>query len=622
MVETLNCTMEYNENYYNSSRSDVGEPAAQLANSGVPVTRSLGAPPVCASVTPVDIKSPALGISNALLSSLTPSVGTPSPSFSNSSPSLGVAATQLGAAAPQLGAAAPPLGAAAPPLGAAAPPLGATATPLGAVAPPFGAAYHFLYVDEIGPEDSVSQTSHMSNSSNISSESAVERRRLLKAEIAASKIAELRERELDEMQKMANHMHRINKMKMEEEEEEMAIKIKAFKRKVKMEVLQAEMEALEEDDISCVGNFQLAEDNLAHIHERSKPAGYQNPNVSIDNCIKEERPNVDSKIVQQAECLKNNVDQHNSERINRKVSIEEALLEYTLWAQLPKQEIPKFSGNISNYRMFKESFKNQIEMKVRNSSDRLHYLSQYTEAKANSIVKACLNMESSEGYEAAWRLLDRKYGNPEKIRIEYINKILQRTPVTKNNLAELEDFHIELLIAKQSVSNISYGMVELENPKTLFKLVRKLPEDLQKKWRYRAVDLWEKEHRSAKFDDLVHMVERAANAENHPLYGVHLILNNEDDSQPKTESRKVMFSVAKEVTCLYCDLPHRLVNCNKFMSLKKEDRMKILKETRACFRCLEIGHMAKNCVKEVRCEVCRGWHNTVMHGNTRWRTKG
>ena len=59
---------------------------------------------------------------------------------------------------------------------------------------------------------------------------------------------------------------------------------------------------------------------------------------------------------------------------------------------------------------------------------------------------------------------------------------------------------------------------------------------------------------------------------------------------------------------------HVLKDCKKFVVLTQPERFSVLKANGMCNKCLERGHMARDCTSEVGCDLCPGKrHHTLMH---------
>lgn len=68
---------------------------------------------------------------------------------------------------------------------------------------------------------------------------------------------------------------------------------------------------------------------------------------------------------------------------------------------------------------------------------------------------------------------------------------------------------------------------------------------------------------------------------------------NPPRGKPAVFSGMLPTPVAKK--CVSCENGHDIVKCTTFLALSFEDRPRLLKEKGACFKCLTVGHNARNC---------------------------
>ncbi|KAF0303259.1 hypothetical protein FJT64_024760 [Amphibalanus amphitrite] len=72
----------------------------------------------------------------------------------------------------------------------------------------------------------------------------------------------------------------------------------------------------------------------------------------------------------------------------------------------------------------------------------------------------------------------------------------------------MDRLSLTLTSCNNVMSGISPGARETDHPKTMRKIIEKLPYNLQDQWRRLADHIHEQEHRRARFEDIVDFVER------------------------------------------------------------------------------------------------------------------
>lgn len=72
---------------------------------------------------------------------------------------------------------------------------------------------------------------------------------------------------------------------------------------------------------------------------------------------------------------------------------------------LPTREISVFHGNPLQYLSLVRTFKHSIKSKTDNDCDGLFFLEQFTSGRPQVLVRSCMHMEPTRGFEKAKELL-------------------------------------------------------------------------------------------------------------------------------------------------------------------------------------------------------------------------
>ena len=67
---------------------------------------------------------------------------------------------------------------------------------------------------------------------------------------------------------------------------------------------------------------------------------------------------------------------------------------------------------------------------------------------------------------------------------------------------------------------------------------------------------------------------------------------------------------------------HTIQNCLTFASLDVKDKFELINKYGACYCCLKLGHISKNCLERVTCimgnnKVCGRFHHPLIHTSSR-----
>ena len=176
-------------------------------------------------------------------------------------------------------------------------------------------------------------------------------------------------------------------------------------------------------------------------------------------------------------------------------------------------------------------------------------------------------MSPEKGYQEARRLLHKRYGNEERISAAHIERLLAWLNIKADNIEGLQNLAVAMMVCDSIMSNMPVGLRETDHPRTLRKIVEKLPFDLHDRWRRLADAAMESEQRRVTFSDLVKFVDREARVAANPLYGRQKMDTSRTNSSSKESQRpRTKYGYATSVQfqnlCSYCKKPHHLEDCD------------------------------------------------------------
>ena len=271
--------------------------------------------------------------------------------------------------------------------------------------------------------------------------------------------------------------------------------------------------------------------------------------------------------------------------------------------QAPKVDLPTFKGDPMQYHMFMRAFDDNVERVISDPSSKLARLVQSCAGEAARVIQGCTLMLPERGYVRARQLLKDRFGD-EFVIAELWGQRLMNT----SNRMSLREFADELRAGYESLSALD-ALNELQTQSNLSEIVKKLPGYLQNRWRDVVRRLKVQEYRRPDMRDVVEYVEEAAAVASDPVYG-----NQKSEKNPA--SARVAYVTSNSLSCLVCEKEgHEVLNCEKFVTLKPEDRLQMAIRLRLCFVCLKGGHITRDCTSKMRCkaEDCGRMHATVLH---------
>ena len=290
---------------------------------------------------------------------------------------------------------------------------------------------------------------------------------------------------------------------------------------------------------------------------------------------------------------------------------------------LPKIEIQKFSGNVSDYISFMKKFDDLIESKIDDAEAKFHYLEQFTVGEPRDVVKSCSLLPAASGYDRARALLHRRYGGEQRMSVALMEELLAWPVIRADDARSLDRFAIFLT---RCGSTSGESASEMNHPSVIRTVMNKLPAQLQDRLRREVVGIQDA-GRCVLIEDLAKFVDNEARIALHPLYGKQTTAQPQRYSPSETAVKKRMgysclaTSLAgrqrENCNCLCCGGSHLLDDCPTFQRRTIEEKTQFVFENRLCFGCLEQGHRIADCQGRKSCKTCKGRHPSVLHDQRR-----
>ena len=235
-------------------------------------------------------------------------------------------------------------------------------------------------------------------------------------------------------------------------------------------------------------------------------------------------------------------------------------------AQLPCHEPETFDGkDLTKFRPFLRCFVTNIEQRCDNDCDRLHYLEKYTAGSARELVRSCFG--NNDGYQTAIALLKKRYDNEFKLAECYLAQ-LEKFPVVKSEDCDaIEKLFLLLTICCNAMKNLS-TLNQLNSPKEIMSIVKKLPYRLREKWRSQVHALTEQDI-IPKFEDLVHFVEWQSAIWSEPVFGD---IRDAKNVQVRENPKPKNFVVSRETSVKDSNISDRKDPCICCKKIEPWDR--------------------------------------------------
>ena len=180
--------------------------------------------------------------------------------------------------------------------------------------------------------------------------------------------------------------------------------------------------------------------------------------------------------------------------------------------QAPKVAIPPFNGDPLMYAQFIRAYEDNVEKVVHDNAARLARLVQLCSGEAARVVNCCLLMPADQGYPRARQLLKQRFGDDYTIVNLWVSRL------TEGRMNGLREYADDLRSCLETLTAMDAAQ-EMDTMGNLAKVVGKLPNYLQSRWRGQAQHL-RREGRRPRLRDVVAFVEEAADEAEDPVFGL------------------------------------------------------------------------------------------------------
>lgn len=294
--------------------------------------------------------------------------------------------------------------------------------------------------------------------------------------------------------------------------------------------------------------------------------------------------------------------------------------------RLPIPEPSVFSGDPLKFKHWKASFQTLIERKNIPTAEKIFFLQKYVGGCVKEALDGYFLIGSEDSYEAAWNMLNERYGEPFVIAKAFRDKLHTWPKVTGKNSAELRTF-VDFLQSCQSAMTNNENLNILNDGIENQRLAAKLPDWLSNRWNRKATEYQLEHKRFPRFSYFVTFLSMEASIACNPITSYQAIRQSDFD-QPKTKPQptsipkrqdtvKIFTTNSTErsvVSCVFCKRAgHSLHKCRKFTEKPVAERVKFIQGEKLCFGCLNSGHFSKNCSNKMTCNTCSKRHPTCLH---------
>lgn len=262
--------------------------------------------------------------------------------------------------------------------------------------------------------------------------------------------------------------------------------------------------------------------------------------------------------------------------------------------QLPPLKIPEFSGNVRDWRSFRDLYDKIVHNnKTIAKSIKIQYLKAYIKGNAAALVAHVSPNENN--YDSCYKILCSRYENKRENLGTFIDEIMSLKKLSDSKSDGIKKIHDTVHECIMAINNIE---VDTKNWDALLVhiVLKKLDSKTIIDYETQLKDVREPQKLSEFLRYLENRFLALASAES----------KNEVKIEYKNKAKE------SSMKCSFCNGAHSVYKCKEMKNLQPEKRFAIVKEKKLCFVCL-FEHKVGECKSNFRCKICDGKHSSLLH---------
>ena len=283
--------------------------------------------------------------------------------------------------------------------------------------------------------------------------------------------------------------------------------------------------------------------------------------------------------------------------------------------RLPAIEPDVFDGDVLSFFLWETQVDLMLNKKHLTTSEKMMMLRRYLSGDALQAVDALFMLPGDKySYAEIRKTLTARFGHTHLV-CEAFRRKLDRWPRISGakDLQMFADFLHQCSVAKRSQP----GLGVLDDPHEIMKIADKLPSGLGNRGDRVAAGT-SISARHPDFRKMADFVIEEARIANSPYARTPQPERANNTPTRKATTRVVDSQTTEEVGCKFCDKgDHATVECKRLGDLDSKEQGDFVRKKGLCWRCLQWGHVAKDCNYRPKCGRCEGTHPTSLHGRKR-----
>ena len=272
--------------------------------------------------------------------------------------------------------------------------------------------------------------------------------------------------------------------------------------------------------------------------------------------------------------------------------------------RLPKLDLQKFSGDILEWRSFKDLYVASIHLAQMTGAQKLQYLKSFLATEPLSAIQSIPITDAN--YSIAWKVLCDRYDDSKLITTSYLKTLFSQPYMKEESASALRKLWDTTIECERNLKELGWP-----TDKWAVILVHVVSQRLDTKSR----EQWEIQFKGVADLTTVKMEtfmkERAQALES-------MRLSKKPDKASTSQNIVKTQAASHVATASKCDTrcqDHFIWKCETFVSASPCERRTLVKQHNLCYNCLRPGHKVSNC-RSRNCKKCGKRHNTMLHTET------
>ncbi|KAK3892841.1 hypothetical protein Pcinc_003312 [Petrolisthes cinctipes] len=285
--------------------------------------------------------------------------------------------------------------------------------------------------------------------------------------------------------------------------------------------------------------------------------------------------------------------------------------------KLPKLELPKFNGEVTQWQSFWDQFSSHIDATDLPVISKFTYLMSLLEGDAKNVVNGLAH--TCANYSVACGLLKERYNKPERIIFAHVQALLNGqvniSSGGQKGVAQLWKLRDDILVHIRSLEALGVTGKQCEVFLTPIILSR-LPNEMRLEW---ARD--DDGHESDLEFLLKFLDKEISRLERSEAFKGKKSSNEEKKAENKGTKERVCSAAAlhastkqEHLMCSFRSRKHKSEHFYGVLELSGKEQGEKIRSLGLCFKCLNSGHRSRVCRARVRCPKCNGAHSILMCG--------